>query len=277
MKRIGAIFLLIFAFANVFAQQATVFKMKYLPGLIYTSTQTINSVTQIDFTGDKVELDKLPVTQLPIILQNKGNLKYTVKTGSLNFPKNFSGIVQYFYAGNKQSINGIETGDIDTLKGKEFDGRFVDDLFFLDRLKNPQIPDSLKKVVAGTINSAKIIFPEKALKPGDSFTQDVPMAMPVSGKSVTLNTHIVYKLTDIKNGAAFFDVVQTADFKTHTEQGDMEINGNGEGHIFYDMRYNFFRLYQNTLNLKFTLKGNKVTMNGTSSLISVYQTDINKN
>jgi len=274
MKRPGAIFILIFAFANTFAQQATVFKMKYLPGLIYTSTQTINSLTQIDFTGDKAELDKLPVTRLPIVLQNKNNLKYTVKTGTPNFQKNFSGIVQYLYASNKQLINGNETADVDTLKGKVFLGLFLNGVFYLDSTKKLQIPDSLKKFVAATINSIKIIFPDKALKPGDSFIQDVPITMPVPGKTVTLNTHIIYKLTDIKNGAAFFDVTQTADFKTHTDQGDMEISGNGEGHIFYDMQYGFFRVYQNTLNLKFTLKTDKLTMNGTSNLISVYQTDI---
>jgi hypothetical protein len=276
MKKPGAIFILFFAFANTFAQQVTVFKMKYLPGLIYTSTQTINSLTQIDFAGDKTELDKLPVTQLPIVLQNKSNLKYTIKTGNPNSQKNFSGIVQYLYAINKQSINGNENGDIDTLRGKEFTGFFVNGAFRLDSAKDVQIPDSLNKFVAGTINAVKIVFPDKALKPGDIFTQDVPMTMPVSGKPITVNTHIVYKLTDIKNGAAFFDVTQTADFKTHTEDGDMEISGNGEGHIFYDLRYSFFRVYQNTLNLRFTLKTDKLTMNGTSNLISVYQTDIAK-
>jgi len=274
MKKPGAIFILIFAFANTFAQRTTVFKMKYLPGLIYTSTQTINSLTQIDFTGDKAELDKLPVSQLPIVLQNKSNLKYTVKTGGLNSKKNFWGIVQYLYAINKQLINGNQTEGIDTLKGKEFAGLFVNGAFRLDSVKNVQISDTLKNVVAATINSVKIIFPDKVLKPGDSFSQDVPMTMPVSGKPVTVNTHIVYKLTDIKNGAAFFDVTQTADFKTHTDQGDMEISGNGEGHIFYDLQYSFFRVYQNTLNLKFTLKTDKLTMNGTSNMISVYQTDI---
>lgn len=274
MKRPGAIFILIFAFANAFAQQGTVFKMKYLPGLIYTSTQTINSLTQIDFAGDKTELDKLPVTQLPIVLQNKSSLKYTVKTGTPDFKKNFSGIVQYLYTSNKQLINGNETESIDSLKGKMFPGLFVNNVFRLDSEKNVQIPDSLKKFVAGTINSVKIVFPDNALKPGDSFTQDVPITMPVSGKTVTLNTRIVYKLTNVKNGAAFFDVTQTADFKIHTDQGDMEISGNGEGHIFYDMQYSFFRVYQNTLNLKFTLKTDKLTMNGISNLISVSQTDI---
>jgi len=274
MKRPGAIFILIFAFANAFAQQATVFKMNYLPGLTYTNTQTINSLMQIDFTGEKAELEKLPVSQFPIVLQNKSSLKYTVKTGNPDFKKNFSGIVQYLYTSNKQLINGDETRDIDTLKGKAFPGIFAKGMFRLDSAKNPQITDSLKNFVAGTINSVKIIFPDKALKPGDTFIQDAPINMPVSGKIVTLNTHLVYKLMDIKNGAAFFDVTQTADFKTHTDQGDMEINGNGEGHIFYDIRYSFFRVYQNTLNLSFTLKTDKLTMNGTSKLISVYQTDI---
>lgn len=277
MKRHGAIFILIFAFANTYAQQAAVFKMKYLPGLIYTNTQTINSLTQIDFTGDKVELEKLPVGQLPIVLQNKSNVKYTVKTGNPNFKKIFSGIVQYLYASNKQLINGNETEGIDSLKGRYFSGFFVDGAFRLDSAKNLDVPDSLKKFLAGTVNSVKIVFPDKALKPGDMFIQDIPLTMPVSSKQVTLNTHIVYKLTGIKNGAAFFDVTQTADFKAHTDQGDMEINGNGEGHIFYDMQYSFFRVYQNTLNLKFTLKTDKLTMNGTSSMLSVYQTDINKN
>jgi len=277
MKKVLIILFSLFAFADAFAQQATVFKMEYLPALTYTCIQTINSLTQINFTGDKAELDKLPVSRLPIVLQNKSKLIYMVKTGEPNFQKNFSGIVQYIYTSNKQLVNGTENEAIDSLKEKKFAGVFSNGTFGLDSAKNLQIADSLKKFVAGTINSVKIVFPDKALKPGDTFTQDIPIQMPVSGNKVSFNTHIVYKLISIKNKGAFFDVTQTAAVKTHTEQGDVEINGNGEGHVFYDMQYRFFRAYQNTLNLKFTMQTGKLTMNGTSDILSVYETQINKN
>jgi hypothetical protein len=274
MRKILIIFIFLFAFADVFAQQGVIFKMRYLPGSTYTCTQTINSLTQIDFTGDKTDIEKLPVMQLPIVFQNKNNLKYTVKTGKPDFQKKFSGIVQYLYASTKQLMNGADIEGVDSLKGKEFAGGFVNNVFRLDNEKNAKIPDSLKNLVAGMINSVQIIFPDKALKPGDSFTQDVPMQMPVSGKPVTLNTHIVYKLTSAKNNGAFFDVTQTAVFKTHTDNGDMEVTGSGEGHIFYDIEHHFFRSYQNTLTLKFTMPAGKLTMNGTSTVLSAYQTDI---
>lgn len=274
MKKVLITLVFLFAFADAFAQQGVIFKMKYLPGLTYTCTQTINSLTQVNFTGDKAELDKLPVSQLPIVLQNKSSLKYTVKTGGLNSQKKFSGIVQYLYEGNKQLINGNKTEDIDSLKGRAFAGFFANGIFFLDSTKNVQLPDSLKKFIAGTINSVKIVFPDKALKPGDTFTQDVPMTMPVAENKMTVNTHIVYRLTGIKNNGAFFDVTQTTAVKTHTEQGDIAISGTGEGHVFYDMQYGFFRVYQNTLKLKFTMQSGKLMMNGTSDILSVYQTEI---
>ncbi|WP_448701808.1 hypothetical protein ACFGVR_06110 [Mucilaginibacter sp. AW1-3] len=274
MKKANLIFIFLFAFADVFAQQGVIFKMRYLPDLTYTCTQTINSLTQIDFTGDKTELEKLPVMQLPIVLQNKNSLKYTLKTGKPDFQKNFSGIVQYLYASTKQLMNGEEIAGVDSLKGKNFAGIFLNNVFRLDDVKNAQIPDSLRNLVSGMINSVQIIFPDKALKPGDSFTQDVPMQMPVSGKPVTVNTRVVYKLISTKNNGAFFDVTQTAVFKTHTDNGDMEITGTGDGHIFYDMQHHFFRLYQNTLTLKFTIPTGKLTMSGTSTILSAYQTEI---
>ena len=278
MKKVSVILIFLFALADAFAQQGIIFKMRYQPGWVYTCTQTINALTQINVTGDKTEMDKILAagTQLPIILQSKNSLKYTVKTEGSKIQKNFSGIVQYLYNDTKQTVNGTEAeSTLDTLKGKKFPVFFKNDEVYFDTVKIIGIPDNLKTLVAAVLNSVKITFPDKALKPGDTFTQDVPVTMPVSGKPITVNTHIVYKLTGMKNNEAFFDVIQTAAFKTHTTEGDININGNGEGHIFFDMQRNFFKVYQNTLNLIFTVQSGSLTMNGTTNVLSVYQTEIN--
>jgi len=274
MKKVYFILIFLFVSGKNFAQQGAIFKMKYLPGLTYTITQTVNSVTSVDFTGDKAELDKLPVAQLPIVLQNKTNLKYTITTGSEN-PKFFSGNVLFLNSENTRKLNNEEMGEAaDSLKLKKFLGGFAHDIFKIDSLKYPKLTDSLKKVILTLVNGILIDFPDKRLKPGDTFTQDGQINMPVSGKMITINIHTVYKLISTKNNAAFFDVSQTAMLKTHTEQGDMEIRGTGNGHIFYDMQYGFFRLYQNSLKLNFTTQNGKLTMNGSSNIFSMYQTGI---
>ncbi|OCX50551.1 hypothetical protein BEL04_22505 [Mucilaginibacter sp. PPCGB 2223] len=274
MKKVLIIPFFLFAFANVYAQRAAIFKMKYLPGLVYTITQTTNSLTSIDFTGDKAERDKLPVSQLPIVLQSKNSIKYTVITGAQS-QIFFSGNVLFINSSNTRKLNGEEAdGMADSLRSKNFSGGFANGSFSLDSEKYRHIPDSVKQIVLAMVNGIKIDFPDKPLNPGDTFTQNIPVNLPIAGKPIAVNTKLVYKLLSTKNNGAFFDVTQTADLKTHTDQGDLEITGNGEGHILYDMKYGFFRSYQNNLTLKFTMQTGKLAMTGTSSTLSVYQTDI---
>jgi len=274
MKKAALILIFLFVSDKIFAQQATIFKMRYLPGLIYTISQTINSVTAIDFTGDKAELSQLPVAQLPIVVQNKSNLKYTVTTGVEN-PKILTGIVRFLISDKTGKINGEEAGSAaDSLKSKIFFGEFDHDTFKLDSLKYLRLADSLKQMISTLVNGIRIDFPITPLKPGDTFTQDVPVNMPVSGKAITVNIHTVYKLISTNNSTAFFDVSHTANLKTPTGEGDMEISGNGDGQIFYDIKYDFFRSYQNSLKLTFTVHNGKLTMKGSSNIFSVYQTNI---
>ncbi len=283
MKKFAAFFLMLFACAPVFAQQATVFKMRYMPGLKYTITSNNNNVMQVDFKGDSAQLKQITAngTQLPIIIQNKNTASYTLKTEGANLQKKFSGIVQYLTIENKELLNGRQiSNDVNPLAGVEINPAFTPDgKMDADTGTMKTHTDSLKNLVANMNNSVltMVAFPAGALKKGDTFTQDIPMAVPISGNPIQLNAHIVYKLIAIQNKQALFDIDESVSFKAFTAQGEVLITGKGEGKLFYDTAYNFLKIYQTSLTLTYSMLMGKLTMNGTANTLTDYQVTIAAN
>ena len=284
MKRIIIInILLFFACVDVFAQQAIVFKMRYMPGLKYTITSNNDNVMQVDFKGDSAQLKQITAngTQLPIIIQNKNMASYTLKTGSANSQKNFSGIVQYSTIENKELLNGRQiSNDINPLTGLEINTVFTPEgKMKADTGAMKTHTDSLKNLVANMSNSIlnMVAFPAGAIKPGDTFTQDIPMAVPISGNPIQLNAHIVYKFVAIQNKQALFDINQSVSFKAFTAQGEVLITGKGTGKLFYDTTFNFLKIYQTSLTLNYSMLMGNLTMNGTASILTDYQASITAN
>jgi hypothetical protein len=282
MKKVLTILTFFIICADTFAQQAVVFKMAYLPGLKYTSTVNTNTMLQMDFKGDSAELKKITAngTLFPVILQNKNDINYTVNTGAFNDKKIFPIAIKYQSVVNKEFVNGNELpANPNNIAGQQITGFCNGDKMQLDTSKERQASDSLKNVVVNSLNNiqAQIYFPDKALKIGDTFAQDIPIALPVNSTPIQINTHLVYKLIAIQNKTALFDIGQTINYKNHTPQGDTEITGTGDGKLFYDVSNSFLKLYQTNLNLTYSMLMGKLTMVGTAKMTAKYQTDIVKN
>ncbi len=282
MKKTLPILAFLFAFANVFAQQAMVFKTKYLPLSKYSASVNMNTVLQMDFKGDSTELKKVAAngTQLPIIMQNKNDVSYTVTTGELNEKKLFPIAIKYQSVVNKELVNGNELpADANNLAGQQITGLCNGEKMQLDTSNGKQLADSLKNVVVNSLNNiqAEIYFPPTALKIGDTFTQDVPIAVPLSGMATQVNTHLVYKLIAIQNKTALFDISQSINYKVTTPQGDTNITGSGDGKLFFDIGNSFLKLYQTNLSLSYQMPMGKLTMTGTAKMTAVYKTDIVRN
>jgi len=279
MKKVLIILVSLFAFANTFAQQAMVFKTLYLPSTKYSASVSMNTVLQMDFKGDSAELKKVAAngTQLPIIMQNKNDVSYTVTTGTLNDKKLFPIAIKYQSVINKELVNGNELPiDANNLGGQEITGLCNGEKMQLDTSNGKQLADSLKNVVVNSLNNvqAQIYFPPTALKVGDTFFQDIPIAVPLTGIAMQVNTHLVYKLIVIQNNIALFDITQSINYKVTTPQGETNITGTGDGKLFFNIANSFLKLYQTNLSLSYHMPMDKLTMVGTAKMTAVYKTDI---
>jgi hypothetical protein len=114
----------------------------------------------------------------------------------------------------------------------------------------------------------QINFPAHPMKIGETFTQDMPMSIPMGGNNMDLNSQVVYKLVSIADGNAYFDVQQSMNMSIPIEGASINVNGAGTGKLVYDIKNNFATDYSTSVNLKVTgtVKTLKIDANATMNM-----------
>lgn len=77
------------------------------------------------------------------------------------------------------------------------------------------------------------------MKIGDTFKQEVPMDMPVSGQNLKMLINVTYTLKEVKGSQAFFDYTQSISMNLKLEKGNTTATGSGNGKMTYDMPANY--------------------------------------
>ena len=76
----------------------------------------------------------------------------------------------------------------------------------------------------------QIKFPDKPLKPGDSFTQAMPMNIPISkDNNLKMDGGVIYKLVSISDGKAYFDIVPNLSMMFTIKNTVVNLTGTGTG------------------------------------------------
>ena len=138
------------------------------------------------------------------------------------------------------------------------------------------IKEQMLKVINTMQNSVK--FPDKPMKIGDAFTQDVPMDIPLAGNTSKMMVKAVYKLIAIENNKAYFDIV----FDMDTKLADtIDMKGAGTGKLIYDIANNFSTMVQENMDVNYTMvlpqMPASMKMTGKMNMLMDYTTIISGN
>jgi hypothetical protein len=280
MKKIFLLLLLLFVL-KAEAQQSVIFKMKYQPNHSYDAVTTLVINGNVNLSGDTNIIKKLTsqgITQ-PIILNLEININGNTKTGSTGTSNNFPLTMKYDVNQINITVNGKKINIPQNInQGKMIYGHVNPD----GKLKGDSIggskqKDTSQKNIAQLINSVqnKIQFPDHALKVGDTFTQDVPLNIPMGGNNTEADVKLIYKLVKIDGGNAYFDVDQSMNMLVSVKQSAITLIGSGNGKMVYDIKNSFPADYSNNLNLKFSGKFATLTLDGTAQLNTTYKYTIN--
>jgi hypothetical protein len=111
-----------------------------------------------------------------------------------------------------------------------------------------------------------IKFPDHPLKPGDTFTQQVPFTLPMlSGEGNSIET--TYKLVSVDGNKANFDIMQNISIKTDIKgKLNIALTGSGTGKMVYDISNNFPSTYTSTANVQVSVKTDKINVSGTLNM-----------
>jgi hypothetical protein len=280
-KLLGVSTLLFAAIVSVKAQTEVLFKIKMLPNRTYSSTMKMDMNMEMNYDGDAATMDKIKASgvKMPIIMQMQSGMNADIKTGSVNknnyFP--FSMSMQQLEA--KMTMSGQPSpmpptsAAIQTMYGK----CPIDGLMEIDSIPGTAMNDSLKITMRKLMKSiqASVEFPTKPMKVGDTFTQESPFDIPMAGMNAKMKMKAIYKLISIANGKANFDMNFTMSMDMGLGgQGAMDMKGDGDGKMVYDMATNYPSDSKQNVNMLYSMAipQQKMSMKGTLKMQMDQQT-----
>ena len=262
-------------------QESVLFKIKYSPDKNYNSKVSINMNCKANLAGDTAVINKFKsqgITQPLSVIMDMAMVG-NIKTGTKGVDKNFPVKIDYNFDHLNMTLNGNEMPvPQDKLKAATIiyghagtDGKLKADSI------NGKSKDTSEKAVTQLLNSIqnKIIFPDHPMRVGDTFTQNLPLNLPIAGNTMDANSKAVYKLTNITDGVAYFDIQQSMDITIPVAGATIIMTGKGSGKLVYSIKDNFPTDYNSNINLKVTGEIKELRIDATAIMNMEYKYKIN--
>jgi len=283
MKKFFLLLVVCASVSQLKAQNGVVFKIKYLPGRNYATMVNVGMKINATLSGDQQLIDKLSaqgITQ-PMNASLSLSINGNTKTGVLNSDKTFPLNMDYKIADISVEANGKQFPIPPKATDKDIkaSGHITQDWQLqIDSADGKKVNDTTSKKMQQMLDmfQKQIQFPDKPLKPGDTFTQGAPMNIPVKGTdNIVVNASTTYKLVSIADGKAYFDIVPnfSMDFKIKTIA--VNVIGTGTGKMVYSIKDSFPISKEGTVNLKIKVTSDKINVDGTAVVTTKYSCTIN--
>jgi hypothetical protein len=280
MKKLLYLSLLLIGF-NAEAQKGVVFKMKFLPDHDYNGTVNITINCNVNLSGDNDVLDKIKAQgiTIPVVANVAMKMAGDTKTGA----RGSNGIfpVTMSYKIDQLAVN-LSGKDIPvpipaTATAMNIYGHVgADGKLIADSLGGNKMKDTAQQKISQMMNSLqqRIVFPDRPLHIGDTFTQDMPLGIPMVGDKMKMDAKTIYKLVNISNGSAFFDVTQSMNMAIPVKNETLTLTGSGSGKMIYDIKNSFPIDFKSNMTLKFAGSIEKVAIDATAQFDIGYRYDI---
>ncbi|HTI59970.1 hypothetical protein [Mucilaginibacter sp.] len=284
MKKICLLAFLSVPFIQLKAQDAVVFKLRYLPNHVYNMSVMMGMKISANVSGDQSFIDKLNsegITQ-PVKANFQIGMTDKMATGPAGTDKMMPLTADFRLDSIFADIGGKQPPIPPNIAGKNIKmfGRASQENLsvLIDSVAGKKTSDSSQmkmRQMMGLVQK-QIKFPEKALKPGDSFTQSTPMNIPITrDNSIKIDAAITYKLVSISDGKAYFDLIPNLDINLNLPKATVNITGSGSGKLVYSIKDDF--PLSRDVNFKMVVKvtSEKVNVDGTADIVMSSHTEIN--
>jgi hypothetical protein len=286
MKRSFTIFVLFLLIgAELKAQKQVLFKISVLPNTNYSSVTKMDMNMEMTMVGDSAFTNMVGKKGLkfPMVMQMQTGFNSSVKTGIANLQKEIPFTMNIQTLPSKMTMNGTDTNIPVPTTSQTYYGVYTDGIKAkIDSVAGKKMDENLKasiiKMIEGITGNIK--FPEKPMKVGDTFTQDVPMDMPMGTFAAKIICKTTYKLISIENNKAFFDLNYVITMDMTVQKMTIDLSGDGDGKLVYNMDFSYMDSMTNNMNMIFSMvmpQLAKVTMNGKAKVSTNLQTTISKN
>ncbi|MGZ3766697.1 MAG: hypothetical protein ACXVA2_18680 [Mucilaginibacter sp.] len=284
MKKICLLLILCISFAQLKAQDGVVFKIKYLPNHNYQMSVKMGMKITGTVSGDTAIINKLKaegITQ-PVSLNMDLGAGGTIKTGAMETGNTFPMNLDFSFNNLDIDIDGKQIpmpAKVTETKVKMSAHVSQDVRIMIDSVMGKKVDDNSQKDMHQMMDMVQkqIKFPDKAMKPGDTFTQSMPLNLPVkgTGANMQMTAGVTYKLVSISDGKAYFDLVPNLDMNMTVKGFTLNMSGTGGGKLVYSIKDNFPISKEVTFDMKIKVTSSKFNVDGRASVTSSVTTSIN--
>ena len=142
-----------------------------------------------------------------------------------------------FLNGKMQTLNNSSPLDTTFRMVGYYEGSkvFIDDIS--GQNINSSIKETQKNLIQQMVKSVK--FPTKPVKIGESFSQTLPLSIPIKGfAEIQIEINTIYTLKDVDAQYAYFDVIQKFKLSGDKDFENVLLKGSGQGKMIYDRNEN---------------------------------------
>lgn len=221
------------------AQKGILFQVKFKQNKNYITEMLNDMQIEVDFDGDSAKKKQMEASgaHFPIHMSMLQEITMSTKTGQVTTDKRIPMTMTYDKVAMTTSMNGEKMKQPEKLAGMKIKAYAMEDgKISIDTVEgnlDMAIKAELQKMITQLFGNVE--FPNKAMKIGDTFTQEVPMEMPMNKNIINMLIKVTYTLKDIKNSQAFFDYTQSLDMNMKIAEDNSTATGSGGGKMIYDI------------------------------------------
>lgn len=275
-----------FTFTALKAQKEVLFKMQYLPKHGYALLMKMDMNMEMNISGDSTIMNSLKKSgqKMPMIMQMQSNSKMDVQTSAATSVNEVPMVMNIAQLSAKMTMNGQESNlPIPNSGIQKMYGKFTKDgKMSLDSISGIKLTDSVKEATMKMIKNMQgnIVFPDKAMKVGDTFVQDIPMDIPIAGMSAKMLSKTTYKLIAVESSKAYFDVKMELTMDMTGKAMTMDMTGGGDGKMIFDTAIGYPTTVQNNMKVIYSFampQAKNMKMNGKMNMLMDMQTTVAAN
>ncbi len=238
-------------FPILFFGQSVDFKILYNPQTNYFQKLEQSIDNEIHYTASDAILEKLKENgiQNPTIAKTISNSESVFKAGKLKSDGTFPITIEFLKSANAENKPIIPNGTLIYGTGT------VSKMPQLDSIVSKDMDNAFKESLLNTVQStfSQLDLPQKKLKIGESFSQETPFTIPIATASLEMILTTTYKLIDIVNKKAFFDISVVYTMKVSVEKYNIKGSGTGQGKMDYDTVNHFPTKYDLNTEMAFDM------------------------
>jgi len=276
MKKITApLIILVLLLCSYTSNDGLLFKAGFAPQTKYIQHTNRSTDITILYSGSDAFLEKLKEngTSNPTVSKNGLKMLCIIKTGKLAEGGYFPITMEFDSVESSDGKQPLPDGTIMYGRATKVTMPELDSIFCPG--KDEEFKQSLLKSMSSIFS--QLSFPDKKLNVGDTFTKVYPLTIPIGGISMKMSITVTYKLTDIKNNIAYFDITETCTMSMDMDQSKGTGSGGGNGKLGYDIVHHYLSYDREDLTLNMNMKMDEFSMDLTLKQSSLQTTTFSSN